>query len=174
VRWSAYGRRAGTILFECWTEMEPNNFCATGGCCRTSAMPVSNTIDRYIKSTDSSAWWSIWSREKAMDRPMGNEVLVSALCLLREYTIVNRIPWVTSYTCDMIVARTMRWEPHEELSAAADTPNRDRRMPEGEVKIGYWLCDDGAHANHGETANDEVATNGAAGSDRSALSYKRG
>ena len=47
-------------------------------------------------------------------------------------------------------------------------------MPEGEVKIGYGFCDDGAHANHGETANDEVATNGAAGSDRSALSYKRG
>lgn len=47
-------------------------------------------------------------------------------------------------------------------------------MPESEVKIWYGFRDHGAHANHGETADHEVAPNGAARSDRSALSHKRG
>jgi hypothetical protein len=47
-------------------------------------------------------------------------------------------------------------------------------MPESEVKIRYGFCDDGAHTNHGETADHEVATNGAAGTNRGTLSHKRG
>jgi len=99
---------------------------------------------------------------------------IICLDLLGDDMIVNRVLQTTGYTCDMIMVHRMCWESQEELPAAADTANRGRRMPQSEVKIWYGFCEHGAHANHGETADHEVAPNGAAGSDCSTLSHKRG